>query len=376
MRILHICNDYCGSKVHARLYSEFDLLGAEQTVYSHFDSRREVGANGINSDRVRIVYDQILKPWHHYLFHLRVAQVYASMCRQIDASQFDLIHAATLFSDGALALKLHQRYGIPYVVAVRKTDVYRFLKLGPHTWPMGRDILLNAQRIVFISQALQNAFVCHPMIDRLLPRIQSKFVLQPNGVEDYWIDNAVEASDVRQCNGLVYVGKFDANKNVMRLMEAVRLLSQRVPDVHLDLVGGSGNLHNKVVALTQKEPFRFTYHGPIHDRPMLREVFARNAVFCMPSINETFGLVYVEALSQGLPVLCSRGQGIDGLFAGPVGEFVDPLSVEAIAEGLHKLLTHREQYRQSIDFEQFRWSKIASRYWQMFEQVIAEGGVK
>lgn len=370
MKILHICNDYCGSKVHARLYAEFDQSGAEQTVYAHFDKRRKVGANLIDSERVRIVYDQILKPWHHYLFHLRVAQVYASMTRQIDAGGFDIIHAATLFSDGALAYKLHCCYGTPYVVAVRKTDVYRFLRLGPHTWPIGRKILLGAERIVFISKALQDAFVRHPMITSLLPKIQDKLVLQPNGIEDYWIDNSSKENDGDRGHGLVYVGKFDANKNVLRLMDAVVNLRRRIPDVHLDLVGGGDSQHDVVLAKIESYPELFTYHGPIFDRPSLREIYARNAVFCMPSINETFGLVYVEALSQGLPVLCAQSQGIDGLFMDRVGEFVDPLSVDSIESGLFALLTQQAQYQTHVDFEQFRWATIAKRYWQMFEEII------
>lgn len=372
MRILHICNDYCGSLVHARLYCELDREGVEQTVYAHFDNRREVGAHPIASDRVRIVYDQIVKPWHHYLFHLRVSRAYASMTRQIDPSGFDIVHAATLFTDGALAYRLYRQFGTPYVVAVRKTDVYRFLKLGPHTWPMGYDILLHAARIVFISKALLDAFLRHPMVRHLLPRIQGKMVLQPNGIEDYWIVNAVGEVGRSGGNGLVYVGKFDANKNVLRLMEAVKLVQQRVPDVHLDLVGGGDKQHDAVMAQVEAHPQLFAYHGPIYDRPALREVYARNAVFCMPSINETFGLVYMEALSQGLPVLCARGQGIDGLFAEQVGEFVDPLSVDAMVEGLIRLLTQRDRYRQHIGFEPFRWANIASRYEQMFDEIIHE----
>lgn len=371
MKILHICNDYCGSKVHERLCAELDRLGAEQMVYAHFEGRDKVGRNRIDSARMQYVYDPMLRKVHHYLFHLRVHDVYASMMRQIGSpADFDLIHAATLFSDGALALKLHRRYGTPYVVAVRKTDVYRFLRLGPHTWPMGRRILLEASKVVFISKALMEAFERHPMIQAMLPRIKHKLVLQPNGIDDYWIDNCVPQSSAR--NGLIYVGKFDANKNVLRLMDAVEQLQQRIPDVHLDLVGGTDSQHELVLARVKSHPELYTYHGQIFERPLLKELYARNAVFCMPSINETFGLVYIEALSQGLAVLCSRGQGIDGLFAAKVGEFVDPASADAIEAGLYALLTQRENYATQLDFEQFRWSAIACRYMDFFTELITQ----
>lgn len=372
MKVLHITNDYCGSKVHARLVSELDRLGMEQDVYTHFEDVARVGKNPIESKRVQIFYDPILKKIHHILFHLRVSQVYASMMRQIAPKEYGLVHASTLFSDGALAYRLHKKYGIPYVVAVRKTDVYRFLKLGPHTWPMGRKVLLGAERIVFISPSLQKAFERHPMVKILLPKIKDKFLLQPNGIDDYWLDEQSAASiDAPTSGKIVYVGKFDANKNVLRLIDAVVGLKDSVPAVHLDLVGGTGELHDEVLKRVSSHPELIHYHGQIFDRPMLRDIYKRNSVFAMPSINETFGLVYIEAMTQGLSVLFTKGQGIDGLFGEEVGAAVDAHSVSSIRSGLLSLISVKRN-RPTIDFEQFRWSLIASRYMQVFNEITAK----
>lgn len=368
MKILHICNDYCGSKVHSSLYSELDRLGVDQIVYTHFEGAKKIGRNRIESSRVQVVYDPVLRKIHHLLFHLRVEQVFASMCQKVDVAGVELIYASTLFSDGALALRLHRKWGLPYVVAVRKTDVYRFLKLGPHTWPMGRQILLHASKIVFISEALKEAFFRHPMVARMAPRLMGKVMVQPNGIDDFWIDN--QAASATQSNNLIFVGKFDDNKNVLRLMEAVGRLQATIPDIHLDLVGGTGIRHEQVMARVEACPQLFTYHGQVFERPRLKELYSQNAAFCMPSINETFGLVYVEALSQGLPVLCAKGQGVDGLFDQPVGEFVEAKDVDSIANGIRALLTRRQSYDCNVDFEQFRWRVIAERYLILFNEII------
>lgn len=368
MKILHICNDYCGSRVHASLYSELDRLGVEQTVYAHFEGVEKVGHNRIESPRVQTIYDPVLRKIHHLMFHLRVRQVYASMCRKVDGSQFDLIHASTLFSDGALALKLHRRFRTPYVVAVRKTDVYRFLKLGPHTWPMGRQILLHASKIIFISDALKEAFFRHPMIAAMSAALVDKVMVQPNGIDDFWIDH--QSVRTSYTHNLIYVGKFDDNKNVIRLIEAVKSLQSAIPDIHIDLVGGTGGCHAQVLAEVEAHPDLITYRGQVFERPLLQSLYAQNSVFCMPSVNETFGLVYVEALTQGLPVLCTRGQGIDGLFEQRVGEFVDAKEVDSIASGIRSLLANPMDYCCSVDFGQFRWSAIAERYMNLFNEII------
>ena len=52
----------------------------------------------------------------------------------------------------------------------------------------------------------------------------------------------------------------------------------------------------------------------LYQRKNLIEFIGENDIFVMPSINETFGLVYAEAMSQGLPVIYTKGQGFDKQF--------------------------------------------------------------
>ena len=90
----------------------------------------------------------------------------------------------------------------------------------------------------------------------------------------------------------------------------------------------------------------------------------------MPSHSETFGLVYLEALSQGLPVLCSENQGIDGLFQNKVGEFVDPKSVESIASGLQRIIGDYSSFDLGIiDFAAFNWESISQTYLNIYKDV-------
>ena len=89
----------------------------------------------------------------------------------------------------------------------------------------------------------------------------------------------------------------------------------------------------------------------------------------MPSITETFGLVYLEALSQGLPVLCSKGQGIDGFFPpNSVVELVNPSSISDIARGIRCLFYRLDSVRlMHNDFlHPFLWSHIAKKYLSLY----------
>jgi glycosyltransferase involved in cell wall biosynthesis len=102
------------------------------------------------------------------------------------------------------------------------------------------------------------------------------------------------------------------------------------------------------------------------------EICRSSDVFAMASHHETFGLVYVEALSQGLPVLFSKGQGIDGTFAENIGLPVDPSSVEDIRRGLEQMIDRYPTFDLSqVRFERFGWESIAARYLEMYQAILS-----
>lgn len=367
MKILHLCNDFCGSKVHTNLYKALDDLGIQQIVFTYF--REKINLNGRNSFvsiGTEFVYSNILHLYHRALYHLKIRNVYWELQRRVDLSLFDCVHAVTLFSDGALAYRVKKKYGKPYVVSVRDTDVNTFLRYAPHTWRMGRKILLNASKIVFISNVLKKKFCAHIAIKGILSQIENKFVVQPNGIDDYWIDHIQRKK--RNSHNIIYVGKFCARKNVIRLIKAVCALKRQYPDLQLNLVGGKGGQEKKVQKFVQKYPQWIHYHGEIYDKDVLRKMYDNNAIFAMPSIFETFGLVYIEALTQNLRLLYAKDRGIDGLFEEKIGECVNPLSVKDIKCGLAKLLSTPQMYigNQKINFELFRWRSIAGTYKKMY----------
>lgn len=135
MRILHICNDFCGSKVHANLYAELDKQGVQQTVYTYFLDASLSGKNNFEGMATVFVHRPILSKRHRILYHKKIRDVYTDLKMQLSAAlnTYDLAHATTLFSDGAVALRLYKEYGVPYIVTVRNTDINEFLGYAPHT---------------------------------------------------------------------------------------------------------------------------------------------------------------------------------------------------------------------------------------------------
>ena len=371
MKILHICNDFGYSKVHANLYRELDALGVEQTVFTFYGGEDRTGRNRFEAERTRFVYQNVLKPFHRFFFHEKINTVYHSLKQTIHPEEYDLSHAISIFTNGPLSYKLYREYDVPYVVAVRNTDINTFLSIAPHTWFLGLNVLLNAKRIVFISQALMDSFCKHPLIKLVLNRIKNKFILQPNGIDDYWIDH-VERGKKPDNHNLIYVGRFDTNKNVSRLLKAVLSLREKFPDIQMHLVGGGDTRHEEIMKIVNSNPGVFHYHGKITEKEHLRSMYQQCSVFAMTSFYETFGLVYLEALSQNLALVYTQHQGIDGLLDSRVGERVRAFSQNSIANAIERIFNDRNDYlaHEVVDFESFRWGRIAKRYYEMYEGIV------
>lgn len=371
MRILQISNGLVVSKVHANLYKALSEQGAIQTIYCPVRSVSQEGRYSFEAERTDVVYDNIIKPYHRYLYHVKRAVIYGSLVKKVNCRIFDLVHAATLFSDGGQAYKIYRKYHIPYVVAVRNTDINGFLDMLPNTWAAGRKILCNAEMIFFISKALMDKFANHKVIKHILPEIKDRMVLIPNGIEDYYLEHI--SHEPHSGHKVLYVGDFSSNKNVLRLGEAVLQLRAEAgfQDLTMTLVGGGKTNSNEVQLMIENHPDVFKFLGPIHDKDKLCEVFRSHSVFSMPSITETFGLVYIEALSQNLPVIYTKGQGIDGLFDDSVGIGVNPLSVEEIKNAIRTILESPDDFsNKTVDFEVFRWSNVAEKYMSFYKQVL------
>ena len=150
------------------MYRCLDALGVEQTVYCAMRDASRTGKNRFDGERTDFICHPIVKPVHHYLYHVKIRTTYKDLLQSVVPAEYNLCHASTLFSDGAIAYRLNREYGLPYMVAVRNTDVNDFLRLAPHTWRYGKRILLAASRIIFITPAIRQSFCSHPYIKRFL----------------------------------------------------------------------------------------------------------------------------------------------------------------------------------------------------------------
>lgn len=373
LKVLHITNDYTGSLVYKNLIQELDLLAVEQVVYTPVKEKSNIGKNQIafQTDNSRLTYSHILNKSIDRLFYrLKIRKILNDIESKIDFSTIDCIHSHTWYSDGGVAYLLHKKYRIPYIVTIRNSDLNVFQKYLIHERPFGRKILEKAKNVVLIAASYKKRVLLEPSLRSIKDDLLRKLRVIPNGVDSFWIRNVVLEPKKKPTGvfNLLYIGKFTKSKNVLALQEAVNEINKRSQVIRLSLVGGGGNAHKEVLEHVKRNPKTMTYEGKIYEFPTLKRHFDTADIFAMPSKQETFGLVYVEAMLQGLPVLYTANEGIDGFYDEKIGEKVLIGDTADIKRKLLKLIENYDSY--TVPTEQLianhDWRKIASTYQNLY----------
>src|SRR5262249_32619426 len=150
---------------------------------------------------------------------------------------------------------------------------------------------------------------------------------------------------------------------------ALRQLLDRRRDLRLVLVGGNfyrrtrrqeEQLHRLAQELGVRDRVDFVGMKSPHE---VADLMRQSSLLVLPSRAESFGLVLVEALACGIPVVATRCGGPADIVTDQVGSLVPPEDVEALALAIDRVLTDRTQYRaahlRAYALEHFAWEQIA-----------------
>ena len=350
----------------------------KQSVYVPVRSNEELRRN-INSALAgtRYYFSKILKPWHRVFFRTKIKAIFSNLERHLDVREHTVIHAHFLYSDGAVALRAFEKFGIPYVVTVRNTDINSFMRLRPDLLGICIRILKNSSGIVFIAPSYVKKLL-NKIPSEIHEELLEKIHVVPNGVAQFWLDRqAIYSDPIDRELRLLYVGDFSRNKNVPGIIQSTELIREK-RDVMLTLVGVGGDGEHVVSSMLNSGRYPYvTSVGQIRDREKLIEIYRSNDVFVMPSFFETFGVVYIEALSQGLPVVVSSGQGVDGYFDNTnVCASVDPSDRQSIADGILNLAEDLAVARQYCieQGRRFGWANIAEELVNIYSSTGNDAG--
>jgi len=217
----------------------------------------------------------------------------------------------------------------------------------------------------------------------------------PNGVDTARFSPQAKSSDAALARRLgirrgapvvLALGGVEERKNTARLLSAFALLRVAHPQAQLVVAGGASLLDHSAYALRFRvlmqelgfdddpaQPVRLTGPLPDEDIPSL---YRLADVVAMPSLREGFGLVVLEALASGVPVVASRIAPFTEYLAEDDVSWADPSDAGAIADALRHALSTRDAQRIARSASRlsghFSWQASAERHAALYRAAIQE----
>lgn len=197
------------------------------------------------------------------------------------------------------------------------------------------------------------------------------------------LDEVVRKYSLRR-DYILSVGTLQPRKNYVRLIRAYAKLMDTNKDLaglDLVIVGKRGWLYDEILRAPGEshveDHVKFLEYIPDSDLAVL---YGHAACFILPSLYEGFGFPVLEAMAYGCPVVVSRTSSLPEI-AGEAGVYVDPESIESIAQGLETALNERgkESGRERIEkgrkqAEKFSWESTAQKTLAILEEVGSRKG--
>jgi phosphatidylinositol alpha-mannosyltransferase len=210
-------------------------------------------------------------------------------------------------------------------------------------------------------------------IDRYFP---GDYKVIPNGVDVARFATAAPY-DLGVGSNVLFFGRMERRKGLEVLVQAMTRL--RDLDARLVVAGGGPEEH-KCRNLARRLGVDATWLGSPHDdeKP---GIFQAGQVYCAPNLGgESFGIVLVEAMAAGAPVVCSDLPGFRAV-AGDAGLLAPPGDAGALADALRAVLTDPARAKEMSAAglgvaESFDWRRLSADVERVYDRALAAWGTR
>jgi glycosyltransferase involved in cell wall biosynthesis len=272
----------------------------------------------------------------------------------LPALKLDVIHTHHPVLLGQTAARKAAELGLPLVftfhtqyweythyIPFPQEAIQEFLKSAVHKWL--RDFVQKCQHIIIPSESLRDILVREYGLD-------NHYTVIPTGT-DLGPFLKADGKSLRAENGwndetiLISVGRLAAEKNWDTLLHAFARVYQDHPTLRLVLIGdGTARQNLEELAAQLGITDRVTFTGSLPFDEIPRYLKAADA-FAFASVTETQGLVTIEAMAAGLPVVAVNGSGTRDIIEHGKQGYLTENDSEALAKGLDKLLANAQRMK-------------------------------
>ncbi|MDO8491385.1 MAG: glycosyltransferase family 4 protein [Dehalococcoidia bacterium] len=354
-----------GVTIHvSRLQDQFQRMGHVAKIIAPC-SREEMG-----SEDVYIVGKPVPIPASGSICRISISPMLTGKVKSIlQQERFDIIHMQEPLLPALPVTVLRCSHS----VNVGTFHAFRNSSWGYRYWkPLLKRYFRKLHGKIAVSVPAQN------FISKYFP---GYYNIIPNGIDVAHFTSNVPKLE-QYCDGklnILFVGRLEKRKGLIYLLEAYRKIKKEMPDTRLIIVGPGGGLqqgYERFVYEYKLPDVVFTGFCTYEDLP---RYYHTAHVFCAPAFErESFGIILLEAMASGTPIIASNTEGYAGVIdGGDEAVMVEPRSVESLADALLRVLPDKELRARMgsagrLKAERFDWSHISARLIDYYNGLLSE----
>jgi glycosyltransferase involved in cell wall biosynthesis len=276
----------------------------------------------------------------------------------------DLLHAHNLYPAGILAALVGRLERIPVCVTEHSS---RWALGAVAAWQRAlcRRALAGCDALLTVSESLARD------VRAVLGPLAERAVVVPNLLDDEFVRRPLAAPPPRRPFRLIAIGNLVPEKDHAALLRA--FAASRDGDQTLTIVGNgplAGELHALAGRLFPDGAVSFL---PPTSRAGIADALAASHALVLPSLYETFGVVGIEALACGRPLVCTRSCGVSEQVGERDGIVVGALDEPALAAALREVRARYDRFDpaaiRNAALERFSPSTVAARLGEVYRQI-------
>ena len=287
--------------------------------------------------------------------------------------KFDLIQAHVALPDGFAAVKLKQIYRKPIVVTIHGQDLYVAFYRNKSCKITLFNIFKKVDRIILVSRKLKE------ISDNNIGFTNKSAVIS-NGVA---VSNILKGKNIilgesnLDSRIILSVSYLITRKAIDFNLKAIAQLINKYPNLKYLIIGDGPEMkYLKELSKSLGIDKHVKFLGQLPHEKVLAYM-AKADIFSLPSWNEAFGVVYIEAMAQGKPVIGCQGEGIEDFVEhGQTGLLVKPKDVDSLVEAMDYLLNNPDEARamgqraRKLVIENYTWEKNAEKTINLYKEVL------
>ncbi|RLL48259.1 glycosyltransferase family 1 protein [Oceanobacillus piezotolerans] len=290
----------------------------------------------------------------------------------IEEFQPDIVHAANPALVAASAVRYAKQLNLPLIASYhthvpKYMDYYKIYKPAkPLMWAWIRKLHNSANLNLCTSGAIKDELVEQNIKNlHVLQRGVDVENRHPKFYDEKMRDRLTKGDQSKKL--LIFVGRLAIEKEIHKIKP---LLDAR-DDLALAIIG-DGPARNELMHIFKDTNTVFT--GFLHGEE-LSKAFASGDAFVFPSVTETLGLVILEAMASGLPVVAAKsGPTMEQIIDGETGLLFENENVESMMAAIDRLenQAHLKEMKQNArqEAEKFAWDKASQQLFQYYQQTI------